>query len=102
MNVHSLRLRVSAWYACLLAVMLLLSSVSAYFGLRQYLYGALRYSVEAHARAIGEKLLCDIGTQGESHVIREDKRELRAGSLRAIYKGDTRGRQRVVSIGATQ
>lgn len=71
MNVHSLRFRIPIWHGSLAAALLLLSSVSVYFGLRQYLYGALEYSVDAHARAIGERLLSDVGALGESHVIRE-------------------------------
>ncbi len=71
MTTHSLRFRLSLWYASLLGVCLLLSGASLYIGLERYLVLSLRKELGDQARAIGENLLRQVDKQGEHWVIDE-------------------------------
>ena len=57
MNTRSLRFRITAWYAGLLAGALLIFGVSVYLGLERYLYWNLQRTLTAECRTIGTQLL---------------------------------------------
>ena len=57
MNTRSLRFRITAWYAALLAGALLIFGVSVYLGLERYLYWNLQRTLTAESRTIGTQLL---------------------------------------------
>lgn len=57
MNTRSLRFRITAWYAALLAGALLVFGVSVYLGLERYLYGDLQRTLGVDCRTIGTQLL---------------------------------------------
>ena len=71
MNFHSLRLRMAAWYAGVLAVCLIVFGASVYLGLARYLDSTLRSSLRSEAQSIGEKLLVDVNRKGEPFVTGE-------------------------------
>jgi heavy metal sensor kinase len=60
MNVRSLRFRMTAWYAGLLAGALLVFGVSVYLGLERYLNWTLQDTLAAECRAIGTELLTQL------------------------------------------
>jgi heavy metal sensor kinase len=57
LNIHSLRFRLTAWYAGLLLGALLLFGVSVYLGLARYLDWMLQDALSSECRTIGTKLL---------------------------------------------
>ncbi len=57
MNFRSLRFRITAWYAGLLAGALLIFGISVYIGLERYLYGDLQRSLGRDCRTIADQLL---------------------------------------------
>ena len=57
MNPRSLRFRIAAWYAGLLAGALLIFGISVYLGLERYLYWDLQRTLSADCRSIGTQLL---------------------------------------------
>jgi heavy metal sensor kinase len=71
MNTRSIRFRLTAWYAGLMAGLLLLFGASTYLGLREYLNWSLKGSLRNQARQIGENFLIDVHTSGEDYVIEE-------------------------------
>lgn len=73
MNTRSIRFRLTAWYAGLLAGLLILFGVSIYIGLRHYLRSHLADTLTKEARQIGETLLVNVGLSGESYVVDEIK-----------------------------
>jgi heavy metal sensor kinase len=56
-NTRSLRFRITAWYAGLLAGALLIFGVSVYLGLERYLYWNLQRTLVSECRTIGTELL---------------------------------------------
>jgi len=56
-NTRSLRFRITAWYAGLLAGALLVFGVSVYLGLERYLYWNLQRTLGSDCRTIGTQLL---------------------------------------------
>jgi heavy metal sensor kinase len=56
-NTRSLRFRITAWYAALLAGALLMFGVSVYLGLERYLYWNLQRTLSADCRTIATQLL---------------------------------------------
>jgi heavy metal sensor kinase len=56
-NTRSLRFRITAWYAGLLAGALVIFGVSVYLGLERYLYWDLQRTLGADCRTIGTHLL---------------------------------------------
>ncbi|PYY00444.1 MAG: hypothetical protein DMG62_03715 [Acidobacteria bacterium] len=71
MNFNSLRLRMAALYAGVLAVCLVIFGAAVYLGLARYLDSNLRNSLRSDAQSIGEKLLVDVKRKGESFVTGE-------------------------------
>ena len=57
MNTRSLRFRITAWYAGLLAGALLVFGVSVYLGLERYLYWDLQSTLDSSCRTIATQLL---------------------------------------------
>ena len=57
MNIRSLRFRIAAWYAALLAGALLIFGVSVYLGLERYLYWNMQRTLTAEVRTMGTQLL---------------------------------------------
>ena len=60
MNIHSLRFRMTAWYAGLLAGALLVFGVSVYLGLERYLDWTLQGTLSSECRTIGTELLSQL------------------------------------------
>lgn len=60
MNTHSLRFRMTAWYAGLLAGALLVFGLSVYLGLERYLDGTLRDTLASECRTIATELLSQL------------------------------------------
>ncbi|MBL8206496.1 MAG: heavy metal sensor histidine kinase [Blastocatellia bacterium] len=71
MNPRSIRFRLTAWYAGLLALVLLLFGGSTWFGLAHYLNRSLTDSLARQAQQIGENFLLDVQTSGERYVVDE-------------------------------
>ena len=71
MNFHSLRFRMAAWYAGVLALCLVVFGAAVYLGLARYLESTLRTSLRNEAQSIGEKLLIDVNRKGEGFVTDE-------------------------------
>jgi heavy metal sensor kinase len=59
MNIHSIRVRLTAWYAGLLAGALILFGVLVYIGLEQYLVGNAAATLAVQSRSIGTELLVE-------------------------------------------
>jgi heavy metal sensor kinase len=57
MNIRSLRFRITAWYAGLLAGALLIFGVSVYLGLERYLYWNVQRALTAECQTMGTQLL---------------------------------------------
>jgi signal transduction histidine kinase len=60
LNIHSLRFRMTAWYAGLLAGALLVFGVSVYLGLERYLDWTLQGTLSSECRTIGTELLSQL------------------------------------------
>jgi len=71
MNTRSIRFRLAAWYAGLLAGLLVLFGVFIYFTLEQFLEISLRETLSREAQTIGEALLRNVNDTGEDYVIKE-------------------------------
>jgi heavy metal sensor kinase len=71
MKFHSLRVRMAAWYAGVLAICLIIFGISIYLGLARYLDANLRGSLRIDAESIGEKFLSQVNHKGESFVVGE-------------------------------
>lgn len=71
MNTRSLRFRLTAWYAGLLASALLVFGLSVYFGLQRYLDLNLRAMLAADCRTIGTELLSQIPVKGAKWLATE-------------------------------
>ncbi len=57
MNIRSLRFRITAWYAALLAGALVIFGISVYLGLERYLYWNLQRTLDADCHTIATQLL---------------------------------------------
>lgn len=71
MNTRSLRFRMTAWYAGLLTISLIVFSASVYLGLQHYLDSTLQKALAEQTRTIGEKLLTEVTARGEQYVVGE-------------------------------
>ena len=72
MNVRSLRFRITAWYAALLAGALLIFGVSVYIGLERYLYWNVQGTLASQCRTIGTELLTELPEKPPPWDINED------------------------------
>jgi len=63
-NTRSLRFRMTAWYAGLLAGALLVFGISVYLGLERYLYSNLHSTLASQCRTIGTELLPQLPIKG--------------------------------------
>ena len=64
MNTHSLRFRVTAWYAAVLAVTVVLFGFAVYIGLDRYLEQTLRNSLRHKAQDVSLNV-AKLGVKGE-------------------------------------
>src|SRR5258708_40103561 len=64
MNTRSLRFRITAWYAGLLAGTLVVFGASVYLGLERYLDWTLQRTLVAECRTIATELLCQLPAKG--------------------------------------
>lgn len=71
MKAHSIRFRLTMWYAGLLAGIILLSGAATYFGLERYLKKSLDESLTTQARTIAQTLLVNIRQSGNEYVVNE-------------------------------
>ncbi len=71
MNVRSIRFRMTAWYAGLLAGALLIFGASVYLGLERYLYWNLERGLSTQCSTIGAELLPQISHQSHEWLERE-------------------------------
>ena len=65
MNISSLRFRMTAWYAALLAGALLVFGISVYLGLEHYLDWNLQNTLASECRTIGTELLSQLPGKSE-------------------------------------
>jgi heavy metal sensor kinase len=71
MNVRSIRFRLGAWYAGLLALLLILFGVFVYVTLERVLERNLQETLTKEAQTIGDALLSKIRQTGDAYVIDE-------------------------------
>jgi len=71
MNVRSIRFRLGAWYAGLLAVLLVLFGGFIYITLETFLKKSLQDTLAKEARTIGEALLSKVRQTGDAYVVDE-------------------------------
>jgi heavy metal sensor kinase len=94
---RSLRLRMTIWYAGLLAGALLLFGVSVYVGLARYLDWNLEKSLREQSRSIGLKLLPEVPKQGPAFLA-EEVNEAYAPELNGLFIRVTRADGTVVYL----
>jgi methyl-accepting chemotaxis protein len=70
MNTHSLRFRIAAWYAAVLAVTIILFGVAVYLGVDKYLEQALRSSLRHQAKDVSLNL-AKLSRKGQSWFANE-------------------------------
>lgn len=71
MNTRSLRFRITAWYAGLLAGTLMVFGVSVYLGLERYLDWTLQRTLVAECRAISTELLAQMPAKDKAWLATE-------------------------------
>jgi heavy metal sensor kinase len=71
MKTHSIRFRLTAWYAGLLSALLVLFGVFIYVTLDRFLEAVLRDTLAKEAQTIGETLVRDVVQNGDDYVIGE-------------------------------
>src|SRR5215472_12395682 len=89
MNVHSIRFRLAAWYAGLLAGALLLFAISVYIGLKQYLIGNTSRTLAEQSRSIGTELLSEVASK-RAHWLDEEIEEAYAPEANGQFMRVTR------------
>jgi heavy metal sensor kinase len=92
MNTRSLRFRITAWYAGLLAGALLGFGVSVYLGLERYLYWDQQRTLASECRAIGTELLPQLPAKQPAWLSTEINEtyapEVNSKFIRVIREGD--------------
>ena len=68
MNVRSIRFRIGAWYAGLLALLLTLLAGFIYFTLHRYLENNLQETLTKEAQTITQALLSRVNETGDDYV----------------------------------
>jgi hypothetical protein len=71
MNTRSLRFRITAWYAGLLAGALIVFGVSVYLGLERYLDWTLQRTLVSECQTIGTELLSQLSVKDNSWLATE-------------------------------
>jgi heavy metal sensor kinase len=71
MNTRSIRFRLGAWYAGLLALLLTLLGGFIYFTLHRYLENNLQETLTKEAQTISQALLSKVNATGDAYVIQE-------------------------------
>jgi heavy metal sensor kinase len=97
MNIHSIRFRLTAWYAGLLAGALLLFAVSVYIGLKQYLIGTTSRNLVEQSRSIGTELLIEMRSK-RAHWLDEEIEEAYAPEANDQFMRVTRADGAVVYV----
>ncbi len=100
MNVRSIRLRMTAWYAGLLAGALLIFGVSVYLGLERYLYWNLERGLSSQSSTIGAELLPQISFQSREWLEKEIN-ETYAPEVNSNFVRVTRGDGGIVYLSGT-
>jgi heavy metal sensor kinase len=100
MNTRSIRFRLTAWYAGLLGVLLVLFTLATYVVLERYLTKTLKDSLSKQARDLGDTLLVNVNQSGEQYVIDEIK-EHYAPETNDLFLRVTRGDGSVLYISGT-
>ena len=84
MNIHSIRFRLTAWYAGLLAGALLLFGLSLYLGLQRYLVGSATRRLAEQSRSIGTELLINLQAK-RAHWLAEEIEEAYAPEVNGKF-----------------
>jgi heavy metal sensor kinase len=71
MNVRSIRFRLGAWYAGLLAILLIAFGAFTYFTLDRFLERGLQDTLAKEAQTIGDALLSNVEKTGEPFIVEE-------------------------------
>src|SRR5262245_42304647 len=71
MNTRSIRFRLTAWYAGLLAGLLILFGIFIYFTLDRFLEANLRDTLAKESETIGDTLVRDVAQNGDDYVVGE-------------------------------
>jgi len=96
-NIHSIRFRLTAWYAGLLAGALLLFAVSVYVGLKQYMVGSMSRTLAEQSRSIGTELLSEFPSK-RPHWLNEEIEEAYAPEANETFIRVTRSDGAVVYV----
>lgn len=76
MNTRSIQFRLTAWYAALLAIILIAFGSAVYFGLEGYLTASLSRQLSLQAQQIADTWLRQINRSGKDYVINEIEEHL--------------------------
>ncbi len=91
MNTRSLRFRITAWYAGLLAGTLIVFGVSVYLGLERYLDGTLQRTLVSECRTIGTELLSQLPVKDNVWLATEINEayapEVNSRFIRVVHQG---------------
>lgn len=91
MNIRSLRFRITAWYAGLLAGALVVFGISVYLGLERYLYWNLQRTLDADCHTIATQLLTQHPFKGrtwlEGEIVEGYSPEVNNRFIRVIQEG---------------
>jgi heavy metal sensor kinase len=71
MKAHTLRSRLTIWYAALLGAGFTLSALTIFFGMASYMEQAMRASLNDEARGIGDNFLARQDSRGEAFTLSE-------------------------------
>jgi heavy metal sensor kinase len=91
LNTRSLRFRITAWYAGLLAGALIVFGVSVYLGLERYLDWTLQRTLASECETIGTELLSQLSVKDNSWLATEINEayapEVNSRFIRVVRKG---------------
>ena len=91
MNPRSLRFRITAWYAGLLAGTLMVFGASVYLGLERYLDWTFQRTLASECRTIATELLTQLPTKDEAWLATEINEayapEVNARFIRVVHEG---------------
>ena len=91
MTIHSIRVRLTLWYAGLLAGALVFFGLLVYVGLKQYLVGNATTTLAQQARSIGTQLLPEVPTKRPAFLTQEIEEAYAPevnGNFIRVTKGD--------------